>query len=141
MVSSGYGMFGIRDVLNVGSSGCGMIGMWDGQDVGYSGYWMLGMWDVRDKRIFWMCYVWDVRWLGCGMFRMWDILDVVCSGCGMFGYAMFGLLGVGCSMFAGMWDVDLQNTKAWSYIPCYWELAWKSFLVNIATRYYNNFPY
>ena len=38
MVSSGYGMFGIRDVLNVGSSGCGMIGMWDGQDVGYSGY-------------------------------------------------------------------------------------------------------
>ena len=31
-------MFGIRDVLNVGSSGCGMIGMWDGQDVGYSGY-------------------------------------------------------------------------------------------------------
>ena len=28
------------------------------------------------------------------MFRMWDVEDVGCSGCGM---------------FAGMWDVDLQN--------------------------------
>ena len=27
-----------------------------------------------------------------------------CSGCGM-----FGMWDVGCEMFTGMWDVDLQN--------------------------------
>ena len=42
--------------------------------------------------------------LGCGMFGMWDVRDVGCSGCGM-----FGMWDVGCEMFAGMWDVDLQN--------------------------------
>ena len=35
---------------------------------------------------------------------MWDVGDVGCSGCGM-----FGMWDVGCGMFAGMWDVDLQN--------------------------------
>ena len=35
---------------------------------------------------------------------MWDVRDVGCSGCGM-----FGMWDVGCGMFAGMWDVDLQN--------------------------------
>ena len=51
---------------------------------------MLGMWDVG-----------DVGCWGCGMFGMWDVRDVGCSGCGMW--------DVGCGMFAGMWDVDLQN--------------------------------
>ena len=54
--------------------------------------------------MFWM---WDVRDVGCwrcGMLEMWDVGDVGCSGCGM-----FGMWDVGCGMFAGMWDVDLQN--------------------------------
>ena len=54
--------------------------MWDVGDVGCSGGEMLGMWDVR-----------NVGCSGCGMFGMWDVRDV------------------GCGMFAGMWDVDLQN--------------------------------
>ena len=57
---------------------------------------MLGMCDVR-----------DVGCSGCGMFGMWDVGDVGCSGCGMFG--MWDVRDVGCGMFAGMWDVDLQN--------------------------------
>ena len=36
-----------------------------------------------------------------GMFGMWDVRDAGCSGCGM---------------FAGMWDVDLQNAQ--STKPC-----------------------
>ena len=32
---------------------------------------------------------------------MWDVRDVGYSGCGMW--------DVGCGMFAGMWDVDLQD--------------------------------
>ena len=59
---------------------CGMYGMWDVQDVGCS---------------------------GCGMFGMWDVRDVGCSECGMFG--MWDVRDVGCGIFAGMWDVDLQN--------------------------------
>ena len=54
------------------------------------------MWDVG-----------DVGCSGCGMFGMWDVGDVGCSGCGMFG--MWDVRDVGCGMFAGMWDVDLQN--------------------------------
>ena len=46
----------------------------------------------------------DVGCAGCGMCGMWDVRDVGCSGCGM-----FGMWDVGCGMFAGMWDVDLQN--------------------------------
>ena len=42
-----------------------------------------------------MWNVGDVGCLGCGMFGMWNVRDV---GCGMFAV-----------MFAGMWDVDLQN--------------------------------
>ena len=70
-----------------------MYGMWDVQDVECSGCGMFGMWDVQ-----------DVGCAGCGMCRMWDVRDVGCSGCGM-----FGKWDVGCGMFAGMWDVDLQN--------------------------------
>ena len=51
--------------------------------------------------------MWDVGCLGCGMFGMWYVRDVGCSGCGMFG--MWDVRDVGCGMFAGMWDVDLQN--------------------------------
>ena len=69
------------DVGNVGCSGCGMFG---------GG--MFGMWDVR-----------DVGCLGCGLIGMWDVRDVGCLGCGMW--------DVGCGMFAGMWDVDLQNAR------------------------------
>ena len=57
--------------------------------------------------MFWM---WDVRDMGCwrcGMLEMWDVGDEGCSGCGMFG--MWDVRDVGCGMFAGMWDVDLQN--------------------------------
>ena len=54
---------------------------------------MLGMWDVG--------YVGCLR---CGMLGMWDVRDVGCSGCGM-----FGMWDVGCGMFAGILDVDLQN--------------------------------
>ena len=57
---------------------------------------MFGMWDVG-----------DVGCSGCGMFGMWDFGDVGCWGCGMFG--MWYGPDVGCGMFAGMWDVDLQN--------------------------------
>ena len=60
---------------------------------------MLEMWDVR-----------DVGCSGCGIFGMWDVRDVGCSGCGM-----FGMWDVECGMFAGMWDVDLQNA------PLNWE--------------------
>ena len=42
--------------------------------------------------------------LRCWMFGMWDVQNVEYSGCGM-----FGMWDVGCGMFAGMWDVDLQN--------------------------------
>ena len=38
---------------------------------------------------------------------MRDVRDVGCSGCGMFG--MWDVRDVGFGMFAGMWDVDLQN--------------------------------
>ena len=44
---------------------------------------MLGIWDVE-----------DVGYLGCGMFGLLDVWDVQCG------------------MFAGMWDVGLQNTLA-----------------------------
>ena len=67
--------------------------MWDVGDVGCWRCGMLEMWDVG-----------DVGCWGCGMLGMWDVRDVGCSGCGM-----FGMWDVGCGMFAGMWDVDLQN--------------------------------
>ena len=51
--------------------------------------------------------VWDVGCARCEMFGMWDVQDVGCSGCGMF--EMCDFWDVGCGMFAGMWDVDLQN--------------------------------
>ena len=57
---------------------------------------MLEMWNVSDVGC------WE-----CGMLEMWDVGDVGCSGCGMFG--MWDVRDVGCGMFAGMWDVDLQN--------------------------------
>ena len=70
---------------------------------------MFGVWDVRDVEcsrcgMFRMWDVWDVACSGCGMFRMWDVQGVGCSGCGM-----FGIWDVRYGMFAGMWDVNLQN--------------------------------
>ena len=59
-----------------------MLGMWDVRDVGCSGYAMFGMLGMCDVR--------DVGCSGCAMFRTWD---------------------VGCGMFTGMWDVDLQNAR------------------------------
>ena len=41
------------------------------------------------------------------MFGMWDVRDMGCLGCEMFG--MWDVRDVRCGMFAGMWDVDLQN--------------------------------
>ena len=67
--------------------------MWDVEDVGYSG-----------------CSGCNVRDVGCSgweMFGMWDVRDVGCRGSGMFG--MWDVQDVGCGIFAGMWDVDLQN--------------------------------
>ena len=40
------------------------------------------------------------------MSRMWVARDVGCSGCGM-----FGMWDVGCGMFAGIRDVDLENAE------------------------------
>ena len=41
---------------------------------------------------------------------IWHVGDVGYSGCGMFG--MWDVRDVRCGMFAGMWDVDLQNAVA-----------------------------
>ena len=47
--------------------------------------------------------------------RMWDVQDVGCWGCGMLGMSDVGDVRCWdvkcseCGMFAGMWDVDLQN--------------------------------
>ena len=57
-----------------------------------------------------MRYAREVAYWGCGMlgmFRMWNVGDVGCWGCGMLG--MWDVRDVGSGMFAGMWDVDLQN--------------------------------
>ena len=92
----GCGMLGIWDL---GDMGCGMFGMWDVRDVVCLGCGMFGMWDV-----------WDVGCSGCGMLGMWDVRDVGCLRCGMF--EMWDGRDVGClgyGIFAGMWDVDLQN--------------------------------
>ena len=75
-------MFEMRDVGDVGCSGRGMFGMWDVGDVGSSGSGMFGY----------------------GMFGMWGVRGTGCSGCGI-----FGIWDVECGMFAGMWNVDLQN--------------------------------
>ena len=86
------GMLRMWNIGDLGSSGCGMLEIWDAQDVG--------------------------RW-GCGIFEMWDVEGVGCSGCVMFeiwniqdvwGVGCTGP-GVGCGMFARMWDVDLQNAQ------------------------------
>ena len=57
--------------------------MWDVGDVGCWRCGILGMWDIR-----------DVGCSGFGILEMWDVRDLGCSGCGI---------------FAGMWDIDLQN--------------------------------
>ena len=94
-------MLGMWNVGDVGCSRCGMLGMWDVGDVGCSRCGMFEMWDVG-----------DVGCSGCGMFGMWDVRDVGCSGCGM-----FGMWDVGCGMFAGIWDVDLQNAQSQAPSP------------------------
>ena len=67
---------------------------------------MFGIWDV-----------WDVGCSGCGMFEIWDVGDVGCSECGM-----FGMWDVECRMFAGMWDVDFQNTGKNTFISIHFRL-------------------
>ena len=63
------------------------------------GYCMLGMCDVQ-----------DVGCWGCGMLGMWVDGDVGCWGCGIVEMRVVGDVGCwGCGLFAGMWDVDLQN--------------------------------
>ena len=84
-----------------------------------------------------MCVIWDVRDVGCsgcGMCRMWDVRDVGCSECGM-----FGMWDVGCGIFAGMWDVDLQN--AWWYSRVIPEkITWNQFRANISAVYSKILP-
>ena len=79
---------------------CEMLAMWDVRDVGCSVCGIFGMWDVR-----------DVGCLSCGVFGMWEVRDVGCWGCGM-----FEMWDVRCGMFAGMWNVDLQNV--WLFGIC-----------------------
>ena len=55
--------------------------------------------------------MWDVG--------MWDFGDVGCWGCGMLG--MWDVGDVGCGMFAGMWDVDLQN--AGDHVGCSFKMS------------------
>ena len=74
---------------NVGCWECGMLGKGHIEHVGFWGYVDVG----------------DVEFGGFRMFRMWDVWNVGCLG-----YGMFGIWDVGCGMFVGMWDVDLQNT-------------------------------
>ena len=60
-----------------------------------------------------MFQIWDKQYVGCsgcGMFEMWDVEDVGCWDVGCRGCGMFVMWDAGCGMFAGMWDVDLQNT-------------------------------
>ena len=91
-------MFGMWDV---GCSGCGMLEVWDVWDVVCSTCGMLGMWDIADAGC-----------SGCGVFEMWDVRNVGCSGCWMFWNLRY-------RMFAGIWDVDLQNAE--NIYVLYWE--------------------
>ena len=52
---------------------------------------MFSMWNVG-----------DVGCWGCGMFEMWDVRDVGCLP--------------GCGVFAGMWDVNLQNAEIFNQL-------------------------
>ena len=88
---SGFEMLGMFDVGNIGCWRCGMFGMQNVGDVTCYG------WD--------MFKMWNMECLGCRMYGMWDTRNVECLGCGM-----FGMCHVGCGMFVGIWDVDLQNT-------------------------------
>ena len=45
------------------------------------------------------------------MFGMWDVSDVGCSRYVIFGCGMFGMWDVGCEIFAGRWDIILQNAS------------------------------
>ena len=44
------------------------------------------------------------------MFDMWDVWDMRCLGCVIFGVWMLVVRHVGFETFAGIWNVDLQNT-------------------------------
>ena len=86
-------------------------------------YDMFGMWHATEVA-YWECVMWDVRDVGCGMLGMWDVGDVGCAGCWMFemwDFGMWDIWDVGCGMFAGMWDVDLQNTLWDSLLLCLWD--------------------
>ena len=92
--------------------------MWNVGDIVCWGCVMFRMWDVG-----------DVGCLGSGMFGMWD---VGCWGCGMF--VMWVVRDVGCEMFAGMWDVDLQNAY---YLKCKNKAGLGSYIVKNAKKSYN----
>ena len=99
----------IRVMWNVGD--VGMLGCWVREILET---WILEMWFVEDVRSLGcgMLRIWDVRGVGClgcwgcGMLGMWDVLDVGCSGCGM-----LGMWDVGCGVFTGILDIDLQNAN------------------------------
>ena len=86
-------MFGMCNVADMGCWQCGIFGMSDIRDVG----------------------CWQ-----CGVLRMWNIGDVGCGECGMLG--MWDVRDVGCGMFAGMWDVDLQNALLISLYSWFWQI-------------------
>ena len=79
---------------------------------------MLWKWHIEHVG-YWGCVdVWDVRYWGCEMLEICDVGGVGCSG-----FGMFEMQDVGCGMFAGMWDVDLQNASYYyvlsSYLECF----------------------
>ena len=98
----------IRVMWNVGDivcwrcvmMGCEMLGMWD---VGNVAYWDMG---------FGGCGM-----LGCKILGMRHVGDIGCSGCGIF--KMRDLRAVGRGMFAGMWNVDLENVHYEIYVYQY----------------------
>ena len=90
---------------------CGMLGILYVGDVWWWGCEMLGIWDVGNVGY------WDMGFGGCGMLGckilgMRDVGDMGCSGCGMF--KMRDVRAVGRGMFAGMWNVDLENVPLWN---------------------------
>ena len=74
---------------------------------------MLRMWHVQDV------YVQEARCLLCGIYGVLDVWDTVGSRCEMFEIGMF----------AGAWDLDLQNANVHVEYILYLEVLLKE--VNI----------
>ena len=62
---------------------------------------------------------------------MLDVPDVGCLGCGK-----FGIWDVGCGMFAGMWDVDLQKAFLDSGSETKYFLSYATLFVEVASSKY-----